>query len=203
MNFLSSQAQGAAKGGSGDFGLNIPVRMGVFTGAQSGKLSFTGDQKEASTTSYSIGVDFNVPIPPISTLFGIQGWYSGHSKTGNTIANSNLFVGAYLGYLGKADDLFLGAGVSTASIRFPDEVDPNTQTTLNKSLPCGFAGWRHYFKTKLTTGLGLTGYYCQSDQYEKTVNASTTTSSQVSEKISSSGGLFYFLITWGEERKIF
>lgn len=185
------------------FGINIPVRLGISAGYHQGTVSFNSDKTDITNNNFILGFDFNVPIPPIKSLVGINLWFIPSAKTGTTTLTSSLFAGPYIGLTRGKNDLLIGLGVSGVTTTIKDQdAAPETQINLNKSLGCGFLGWRNYFGKSQSTGLGLTGYTCLASDYTKTLNSQSDTKTTISDKASASGGFLYFFFTWGEERKL-
>lgn len=194
-----------AKEGSGSSSaiISIPVRFNVFVGLQNGTSSYNADKKDISVFSYLGGIDFNVPIPFINSLIGINAWYMASGKTGNTISSSFLFLGPYVGYSSGRVDIFAGGGISPLVSDFSDdEAVSGKNYSLYKTSGCGIAGFRVYLGKSLSTGFGITGYTCQANDYTKNVNSTTDTKTTVSDKVSASGGILYFMYAWNEQRTL-
>lgn len=188
---------------SDPFGINIPVRLGIGAGYHQGSASFNTDKKDISTNNYLFVFDFNVPIPPIKSLVGINLWFLPSAKTGNSISTSSLFAGPYIGYTKGKVDMFLGLGINGVVTTIKDQdAAPDSEISLSKSMGCGFLGLRNYFGKSQVTGVGLTGYSCFASDYAKTLNSQNDNKTTISDKSSSNGGFLYFFASWGEERKL-
>lgn len=200
--FTLASSNSLAKDGDA-LGINIPVRLGISAGYHQGSVSFNSDKKDIANNNFLLGFDFNVPIPPIKSLIGISLWFVPSAKTGTTTLTSSLFAGPYVGLTKGKNDFLIGLGVSGVSTTIKDQdAAPDSEINLNKTMGCGFIGWRNYFNKSQSTGLGLMGYTCLASDYTKTLNSQNDTKTTISDKASASGGFFYLFFAWGEERKI-
>lgn len=200
FTFISPLAQSKD---SDPFGINIPVRLGLGAGYNQGSVSFNADKKDIANNNFLLVFDFNVPIPPIKSMVGINLWFIPSAKTGTTTLTSSLFAGPYIGFSKGKVDILLGAGIQGVSSTIKDEdALPDSQVSLSKSMGCGFAGIRGYFGKSQNAGVGITGYTCFASDYSKYLNSQPDTKTTISDKSSSSGGFLYFFGAWGEERKL-
>lgn len=207
---FTPQSRAAGKGassspssGGGNFRIMIPVRFNVFVGYHASSNSFDADKKDFALNRTGFGADFNVPIPAINGLIGLNGWLVPQASTGN--GNHFFLVGPYIGYAGERNDFFLG--VAMAQLRDSttgDSTNAYRQTDLNITMGCGTMGYRVYFGKGITAGLGLQGYYCKASTYDKdrTTTSGSFDHSTVEAGAYSAGGILSFMISWNEERQL-
>lgn len=202
LSLLFSSSPSLAKD-SDPLGINIPVRLGIGAGYNQGTVSFNSDKKDIANNNYLLVFDFNVPIPPIKSMIGINLWFIPSAKTGTTTTTTSFFGGPYFGFSKGKFDILLGAGAQVVSTTIKDQdALPDTQVSLSKSMGCGFAGLRTYFGKNQNAGVGLTGYSCFASDYSKYLNSQPEAKTTISDKSSSTGGFLYFFGAWGEERKL-
>lgn len=200
---LTLSSQTVAAKDSDPLGINIPVRLGIGAGYNQGTVSFNSDKKDIANNNYLLVFDFNVPIPPIKSMIGLNLWFIPSATTGTTTVTTSFFGGPYFGFSKGKFDILLGAGVQVVSTSIKDQdASPDTQVNLSKSMGCGFAGVRTYFGKSQNAGIGLTGYSCFASDYSKYLNSQPEAKTTISDKSSSSGGFLYFFGAWGEERKL-
>lgn len=200
---LTLSSQTVAAKDSDPLGINIPVRLGIGAGYNQGTVSFNSDKKDIANNNYLLVFDFNVPIPPIKSMIGINLWFIPSAKTGTTTLTTSFFGGPYIGFSKGKFDILLGAGaqVVSSTIKEQDAL-PDTQVNLSKSMGCGFAGVRTYFGKSQNAGIGITGYSCFASDYTKYLNSQPEAKTTIDDKSSSTGGFLYFFGAWGEERKL-
>ena len=109
-------------------------------------------------------------------------------------------------YLGEQYDFFFGPGVGVISAETTKtDASPNTSIKLTSgAMGCATGGARYFFGKTISTGVGLTSYYCWAGSYKKTtVDASNVSSdATVSKSASVYGGFLFLFIEWNEERTL-
>lgn len=203
---LGTMAHADSGGGSsGKPIFEVPVRFSLSAGYHYSPIGFDQDRNNDSISYFGVGADFNLPIPAIRTLFGITGWYAPKGTSGPSAKSSMLVVGAYAGYMGEQNEIFLGPAVGAMSTTLNDAAAlPNYEVDVYASSACGFGGWRHYFSKGGSTGFGINGYYCSASSYSKRTQATNQveTNSTVTGKATSGGGFVYLLFGWNDKRTI-
>lgn len=201
LTCVCSQAWAAGSGG-----IKIPVRMALQAGYQSSTNSWNENYEYLSMGSPALGADFSVPIKPIKFAVGLSGWIAFPSNTGDKISSGMFLFGLYGRYLGNGYDLHLGPAAAVMSTEMTKtEAAPNKSVKYESgTMACAMGGGRVFFGKDVSAGIGVTGFYCGTGSYKKTVvNASDVSSqTEVSEKASSYGVMGFLFLEWNEERAL-
>lgn len=187
-----------------DASIWIPVRFSVYGGYQSSQNNFEADKKDYELVGPTVGMDFSIPMPPIRFTLGATGWIVFGEDNANEF-NGFYLVAPFIGYSHKTFEILIGPAFATLQNRQKEPVvTPNHQVENRADMSCGFLGLRKYLSGGVTLGIGINGYYCKGESYDKETTDATLvkTKAQVSSEASSWGGNINLLFSWGEQRKL-
>lgn len=202
LAFFCSSAHAA----SSSSGIRIPVRMALQAGYQSSTNSWNENNEYLSMGSLAVGADFSVPIKAIKFALGLSGWIAFPSNSGDRTSSSMFLLGLYGRYLGNGYDFHLGPAAAVMGTKLTEaDASPDKSIKYDSgTMACAMGGGRLFFGKDVSAGIGVSAFYCGTGSYKKTVENSSSASSQVevSEKASSYGVMGFLFLEWNEERAL-